>query len=213
LPAASTAWSILAGNLPGIRARVAGAIAQQMGNKSDVMNSQMTIGRRLFGAFGAALALTLILGFVALQSFSSLDGQVKKIVGTEQRKLYLVGAINTAMSDIVAAERGILLRAYMNDYVTVEKYKGQELEAADRLRRSLAEIMTLLETNEGKRLAGKIQESEGMIAQYHSEMTSDVDKHDLEAGAKVYADKVMPNAKVVQDAAVALTSLVNGLTR
>jgi CHASE3 domain sensor protein len=88
------------------------------------MNSQMTIGRRLFWAFGAALALTLILGFVALQSFSSLDGQVKKIVGTEQRKLYLVGAINTAMSDIVAAERGILLRAYINDYVTVEKYKG-----------------------------------------------------------------------------------------
>jgi methyl-accepting chemotaxis protein len=181
-------------------------------NRKDIMKSKMTIGRKLFLAFGAALALTLILSFVALQSFSSLDGQVKQLVGTEHRKLYLAGAINTAMSDIIAAERGVLLRAYMNDYVTVEKYKAQELEAADRLNRCLSEIVALLETREGRQLATRIQESQRLIAQYHSELASDVDKHDLEGGAKVYADRVMPNAKVVQDAAEALMSQVNGLT-
>ncbi|HEX4232158.1 MAG TPA: methyl-accepting chemotaxis protein [Bryobacteraceae bacterium] len=173
----------------------------------------MTIGRKLFWAFGAALAITLVLGFAALRSFGSLGGQVRRLAGTEQRKLYLAGAINTAMSDIIAAERGVLLRAYMNDYVTVEKYKAQELEAADRLKRSLVEIMPLVESDEERRLTNRVQESEGAIAQYHSELASDVDKHDLEGGAKVYANKVMPNAKVVQEAAMALMSQVNGLTR
>ncbi|HEX4807799.1 MAG TPA: methyl-accepting chemotaxis protein [Bryobacteraceae bacterium] len=176
------------------------------------MGSQMTIGKKLFLSFAAALALTLVISFVALQSFGSVGGEAKKLVGTDARELYLAGVIDSAMSDVIAAERGILLRAYMNDYATVEKYKGQEVEAAARLKRSVDEVLGLIETEEGRRLAAKIQESQDAIAQDHTEMTSYVDKHELETAAKVYANKVMPNAKVVSNTAEALVVQVNQIT-
>lgn len=175
------------------------------------MTSQMTLGKKLFLSFSAALALTLVISFVALESFSSVGRQVKDLVGRNTRELYLAGEINTAMSDIIAAERGILVRAFMNDYGTVEKYKGQEAEAAARLKGSLDEFTKMIETTEGRQLAGKIQDAETLIAQHHSEMTAYVDKHDLDAAAKAYAEKVMPNAKVVSEAAVALIKLTNHL--
>jgi methyl-accepting chemotaxis protein len=175
------------------------------------MKTQMTIGDKLFASFGAALLLTLIIAFGALQSFSSLNEQVRKLVGTNARKIYLAGEINTAAADILAADRGILLRAYMNDYATVEQDKTQQLDAAARLKRNLDEALPLWETDEGRRTAGMIQDSESAIAQYHNEMTSYVGKHELEMAAKVYADKVMPNAKSVMEAAESLSIQANRL--
>jgi CHASE3 domain sensor protein len=83
------------------------------------VKSNMTIGKKLFLSFGAALALASGIGFGALRSIGSLQGQMQQLIAKDARKLYLAADINTALSDVIAGERGILLRAYMNDYVTV----------------------------------------------------------------------------------------------
>ena len=97
------------------------------------MRLQMTIGRKLFSSFGAELALTLLISLVALQSFSGLDEQVRKLADSNARKVYLAADINMAISDVSAAERGILLRAYMQDNATVETYKSQPSGVLTRL--------------------------------------------------------------------------------
>ncbi len=133
---------------------------------------KMTIGRKLFLCFGAALALTAGIGLVALTSFSSLEAQVKKMVNVNSRKMVLAGYISTAASDVVGGERGILLRAYMNDYSMVEAYKGQTVEAMARLQKNVDEFATLVETAEGRSLLSKISQVFPEMRQRHGEIVA-----------------------------------------
>src|ERR1035441_62482 len=90
------------------------------------MQRQMTIGRKLFLSFGAALVLTLAVSFLALNDIGNLGGMADRLVKVSARKQALSGDINTRMADILAAERGILLRAYMKDKATMEQYRSEE---------------------------------------------------------------------------------------
>src|ERR1039457_918873 len=86
------------------------------------MKSKMTIGKKLLLSFGVAVALTLAVSALALQGFSTLGGAVDKLIKVNARKQYLAGDMDTSMALVVAWERGILLRAYMKDSATMEKY-------------------------------------------------------------------------------------------
>src|SRR5579871_4468957 len=97
----------------------------------------MTIGKKLFASFGAALALTLAVGAVATQSVNAITGRMNNIVSRTGRKLYIAGDINTATSDIVAGERGILLRAYLNDAPGVAQYEAKQLELFAQLKKDV----------------------------------------------------------------------------
>jgi len=169
----------------------------------------MTIGKKLFLSFGAALALASGIGFGALRSIGGLQGQMQQLIGKDDRKLYLAGDIDTALSDVIAGERGILLRAYMNDYATVEKYKALQLEIFARLKKNVEEFVPLVDEEEGRRSIAQIRDARVVITQNHVEMTARVDKHELKTAAAIYADKVMPAAKTVNDAAERLVALQN----
>ena len=81
----------------------------------------MTIGKKLLMSFGAALALTLVVGLVALESLGSLAASLNKVINVNDRKQFLAGDINVAASECRSLERGVLLRSYMKDKATVEK--------------------------------------------------------------------------------------------
>ena len=82
------------------------------------MTSQMTIGKKLILSFGAALALTLMVSALALEGFSSLGADMNRVINVNARKLFLATDINATQSDMLAAERGILARAFMKDKAT-----------------------------------------------------------------------------------------------
>ena len=150
----------------------------------------MTIGKKLFLGIGAALLLNLVAGLFAWQGFNSVSGQVNKLVGTNARKVFISADLDTTMAEVIAAERGILLRAYMNDYATVETYKGQQADAFARLQKDAADFAALNETEEGRALLATVQEHLPGIRENHTEMTGWVDKHDLAAASNVLAAKV-----------------------
>ena len=171
----------------------------------------MTIDKKLFSAFGAALAVTLVIGCLSFQGFSSIGAQVTKLIRVNARKLYLAGDINTAMSDVISGERGILVRAFMKDYATIEKYKAQQTQTFARLKKDTDEFALLVETDEGRRLLNQVQQAQSAILQNHAEMTSLIDRHDTNAAVKVFVDKLMPLALNVSTVAEALAVQVNKL--
>ncbi len=93
------------------------------------MKSQMTIGKKLFLSFSAALALTLLVGIVSLLSIDSLGTATGNLIKVNSRRLYLAGEVNTITSDIQAEERGILARYYMKDQATMDKYSQAFMRA------------------------------------------------------------------------------------
>jgi len=84
----------------------------------------MTISRKLYTSFGAALAFTFILGIIAWTSLTHIGDQIKAS-SSSTRKLELAGKIGTLTVAMVSSERGMVIRAFLKDQETIEKYNSQ----------------------------------------------------------------------------------------
>ena len=72
----------------------------------------MTIGKKLFMCFGVMLAITLLLGGVAIWNVGSLGGDVDKLGHHYARAVYVTGVMNTIGADGLATTNGLLLSAH-----------------------------------------------------------------------------------------------------
>jgi methyl-accepting chemotaxis protein/methyl-accepting chemotaxis protein-1 (serine sensor receptor) len=133
------------------------------------MHSTMTIGKKLYLAFGAALLLTLLVSFVSWSSTSTLGASIDRLTKVNAKKLYLSGEVNTTTSDMVAEERGILIRSSRNDQAAMEKYNQEFHASSARLKKSLDEFASLAETEAGRQMIAELQTAQGKIAQRHEE--------------------------------------------
>ena len=157
----------------------------------------MTIGKKLFLSLGGALVLTLAVSALALQGFGSLGRAVDKLIKVNARKQYLAGDMDTSMALAIAWERGILLRAYMKDSATMERYNQSFHATAARVKKDLAEFVPLIETAEARQSIGEIQSGLETIQQYHEEQWSLAFAGKLEEATAVYKDKLNPAATQV----------------
>ncbi|WP_109487406.1 methyl-accepting chemotaxis protein [Occallatibacter savannae] len=157
------------------------------------MASQMTIGKKLFGSFGACVALTLVVGGTSLWLISNLGASLKKTVNATARKQLLASDIDTRESDMLAAERGILLRAMMKDTALVAKYSGDYQTATSKLRADLDEMRPLIETASGHQVVNAIQSDLETSMRLHQEFLGLVNAgKDVEAAAFM-KDKTIPS--------------------
>ena len=123
------------------------------------MASQMTIGKKLFSSFGACVALTLAVGGTSLWLISSLGSSINKVAHVTARKQFLAAEIDGAESNMLAAERGILIRSMMKDAAlmpNVDNYLGAHgfMDSPAINRQELLNDIRVLEQTyaEGKRL-------------------------------------------------------------
>jgi methyl-accepting chemotaxis protein/methyl-accepting chemotaxis protein-1 (serine sensor receptor) len=152
----------------------------------------MTIGKKLFLSFGAALALTLVVSVVSLVDISSLATALNKVIKVDATKRFLASDINTIASDLIAAERGIIARAYMKDNATVEKYNGEFHDAQARLQRRLDEFRPLIETAEARQMIQEIESDQQALRSNHEEIFRLAGASRAEEAAAAYKDKILP---------------------
>jgi len=112
------------------------------------MASQMTIGKKLFSSFGACVALTLAVGGTSLWLISSLGSSINKVAHVTARKQFLAAEIDGAESNMLAAERGILIRSMMKDADIVAQYNQYYQNAVSALKIELQEMKDLDEIQE-----------------------------------------------------------------
>ncbi len=159
------------------------------------MTSQMTISKKLFLSFGAALVITLGMGFVAVNGTDDLAAANDKLVKVTARKLYLITGIATDVTAILAAERGVLLRDYMKDKATMAQYHQDFQDNAASFKKRLAEFATLSESSEDRQLVDEIGGALEVIQQGHSELWSQVSSDQIEAATETYRTKTNPAIK------------------
>ena len=82
----------------------------------------MTISKKLYMGFSAALLITLVMGAVSMRNVGSLGDSVSMLTNRTSRCLYLTGMIDNYASDALAQVRGELLMAHL--------HKGDKVEAA-----------------------------------------------------------------------------------
>jgi methyl-accepting chemotaxis protein len=157
------------------------------------MASQMTIGKKLFGSFGASLLLTLIVGGTSLWLISSLGAGLNKTVNVTARKQLLTAQIDTNDSDMLAAERGILLRALTREPALVAQYNQDFQNASSSLKTNLDALTPLIETENGRKIAAAIETYRGTAVQLHQQFLQlTTTGKDTEAAA-LLKDKIIPN--------------------
>jgi methyl-accepting chemotaxis protein len=175
------------------------------------MKSQMTIGKKLFLGFGASLALTLIVGGTAVWTIGNLGASLERVVNVNAKKRFLAGEISVNVSDVIAAERGILVRAYMKDQVTVALYNQQLHGALDQWKKNMEEFVPLIETAEDKKLLEEMQANHEATTRLHEDFYRLASTGKVEAAAQVYKDKIMPELKNPKKTATYLTEETGAL--
>ena len=173
------------------------------------MKTQMTIGRKLFIGFGASLLLTLIMGFLGLSNINNLGGVNNQLVNVTARKRFLASDMNTAMTTILAAERGILVRAIMEDKATMEQYNRDFQTSMVQTKKELEEFGALSGTAEDRSVIEEVASSLENIQQGHSEFWSQCSSAQVSAAEETYKTKTNPAIKQVVKIMKAFTEKQN----
>ena len=121
------------------------------------MMSQLTIGKKLTACFLAALVLALMLGVTALTVVSQLSASLDSTVNRTTKKIELIDSLAKASSDMLAAQRGIVLFTYAKRAPNVEKAQRLFETASQKWESSIISLRPLLQTGEGQKSIAKLQ--------------------------------------------------------
>ena len=151
----------------------------------------MTIGKKLYLSFGAAIGLTVLLGLSALYSVNDLSGLLHEAVTDTAHKAVLAGNIGAETVAMLAAERGIILRAYMKDAATVDKYNRQFEESAAAVAGTLDAIEPLLVLPQSKAIVAQLRTNNRQMSEINTEVYSHASKGDPDGAAEIYKQRFM----------------------
>ena len=175
------------------------------------MASQVTIGKKLFGSFGALLALTLVVGGTSIWLISSLGSSLNKMANVTARKQFLASEIDGNQNDMLAAERGILLRTLTREPALVAKDNQDFQESAYAMKANLDALNPLIETENGRRTFLKVQSQYENAIRFHQDFYQLVAAgKDVEAAALI-KDKINPNMNALSEQAGAEKQLAADL--
>ena len=79
------------------------------------MNSQMTIGKKLMLSFAVLMVLMVALSLTFLSVVDTLKGSFDTAVDKTTRKMILAADMDDATSDMLVAQRGMMLWAFVKD--------------------------------------------------------------------------------------------------
>jgi methyl-accepting chemotaxis protein/methyl-accepting chemotaxis protein-1 (serine sensor receptor) len=97
-----------------------------------------------------------------------------------------------AVEEVVAAERGIILRSFMKDRATVDKYNGDFRVSLSRFKKDLSEFRPLIETAEALKLIDAMQIVADSVGGLNDRIYGLAAGDDPTGAAAVYKDEVMP---------------------
>jgi methyl-accepting chemotaxis protein len=174
--------------------------------EDQVLFQKMTIGRKMFLGFGSALALTLAMSAVALYGVGTLGDLNDTLVKVAAEKRFLAADISTSVAEILAAERGILVRSYMKDLPTMEQYNQNFEDSAARTKKSLEAFSALSETAEDRHAIDQIRTALESIHRGHDQFWKSARSFDVDAAGEVYRTNTNPAIKEAVKIAAAFTA-------
>ena len=115
------------------------------------------IGKKLFCCVMAMFALMVILSVVVHVSLTGMEEAHHRTVDKSARKLILINQIDTAKSDLLAAQRGLFQRMWFKEYDLAEAARKSFQKNVELVQRYLEEMRSLGPTPEEAKLVEKLQ--------------------------------------------------------
>jgi methyl-accepting chemotaxis protein len=117
----------------------------------------MTLGKKLIVGIGAMLAVTLLLGITSLSAISKLSESLDTAINKTTKKIELVDGVMAARSDMLAAQRGVIMFTFGKLPAGAEKATGLFESGAERWANGLSELRPLLANEEAKGLTDQLE--------------------------------------------------------
>ena len=152
----------------------------------------MTIGRKLVISVGSLVAVMAVTGITSLNSINKLNSELEIATNITARRLELVGAIDTAGSDMLAGMRGIVMFTFGKDPEKVLMCKNQFHTAAELWQKSIDEVRPLIIREDGRRIVNQLQDQLTAWNAMIPEVEAAAAHGDPDAAARIAVTKGLP---------------------
>jgi methyl-accepting chemotaxis protein/methyl-accepting chemotaxis protein-1 (serine sensor receptor) len=152
----------------------------------------VTISQKLYASFGAALALTILLGIGAVVGITRTEENSKNVVDFNARRVYLAGEIRALVGMMLSDERGIVLRSFMQDKATVDQYANEFKEHSALYAEHLKEYSSLVQNDAGRSDAAELDTALSAIQANHEKMYHLCATDDTLGAVELYRTQVEP---------------------
>lgn len=154
----------------------------------------MKIGTKLMASFSVMMALVLALGFGGVASVERVRSAMDSTVNVAAKRTLLANQIATEAANIMALERGIVLRSILQQTQAMETHKQEYRDASSRVERALAQLEPLLDTDASRRGLSALRGQMTALSQAHQEMIEALNQQQFDVVQRISEEKVMPRA-------------------
>ena len=158
----------------------------------------MTIGKKLTWSFGAMALITLILGVASLSSVGSLKQSFDTTANKSVRKVELSDTIARSASDMLAAQRGLVMFTFGKDPARRDQAGALFESAATKWANSLSEMRPLLTSDRSRQLANQLEGELGSWREAFGELQRACVSGRPEEGLRIAVEKGVPIYDAVQ---------------
>jgi methyl-accepting chemotaxis protein len=173
--------------------------------------ASFTIGKKLYLGVGALLAFTFALGITAYFSMSSIGDRMNAMASSTMKETRLAHQMDTASSDLLAEDRGILLRGFMKDQATMQKYSQQFESTMDELQKELGIMQSMLHKPEGIKAAKEMEDTLAPLRQASQTVFQAAMAGNMDAASTAYTESVLPLLKSQKAAVIVLLKIQDDL--
>lgn len=172
----------------------------------------MTIGKKLFAAFGALLAITLFIGGVAIRNVGSLGDSVQDLGHHYARTLFQTGHANYLASDMIGTDRAMMLHGYLNDLGRAQQLHAHFADDAAQLKEETSEVIASVRSTQIRELAQtEILDKIDVLAQENDAVYDHIAKGDIAGAVAEYKTKLVPAGATINNAGERLAQAQNDI--
>jgi methyl-accepting chemotaxis protein/methyl-accepting chemotaxis protein-1 (serine sensor receptor) len=175
------------------------------------MKTTMTIGQKLIASFAGMLAATLVLGIASLTAIGNLSSSLDTAVNKTTRKIQLIDSISNSKSDLLAAQRGVIMFAYAKSPEGAAKATRLFESAAANWDGSVSELRPLLVAEEARQLTNQLETGLSQWRSAFAEIREFIGRGDPDSAVRIAVDKGIPIYDAAGKDTERLREIQNGL--
>ena len=161
-------------------------------NGEEHMRNAMTVGAKVGLCAGALVAALVLMTWVGLRSTASIYASYENTSQKTAREIELAGSINSAESDMAAAQRGMILFTYAMDAGQVSASRQSFEDSLAKAKQAFVDIRPLLVTDEGRQVLAQLDSDLGQWVAAASEMEGLLAAGEADRAAKFLSEKITP---------------------
>jgi methyl-accepting chemotaxis protein/methyl-accepting chemotaxis protein-1 (serine sensor receptor) len=170
-------------------------------------NSGFTIGQKLSAGLMVMLGLTMGLAALSLLSMNSIGDEFEKAADLDAKKLDIAETLATDAAEMLAAQRGGLIRAYVHDREGLAKRQEEYEQYTAKVQAGLSELRPLLATDAGRKATTELTSLMTAFIEQQGTVWKLTKSGKLAEGEKYYEAHVLPAAPEIEKAAAGLVAL------